>query len=104
MKIIKQKRNQIILGIYLVLTLVAIFFVVMSSGFSSVIFWMLIIVDLGILGLIYMYMKYRAKRELIKCNQCGREMMFEVYERAHGCPKCHSASFTRTGVWVSPGN
>lgn len=100
MKKIKQKRNQIILGIYLVLTLVAIFFVVRSSGFSSVIFWILIIVDLGILALIYMYVKYRAKRELIKCNQCGREMMFEVYERAHGCPKCHSASFTRTGVWI----
>jgi hypothetical protein len=100
MKIIKQKRNQIVLGIYLVLTLVAIFFVVRSSGFSSVIFWILLIVDLGILALIYTYMKYRAKRELIKCNNCGREMMFEVYEKAHGCPKCHSSSFTRTGVWV----
>jgi hypothetical protein len=94
------QRYQLVLIAALIVALVIIFFAGRTWGVSSTNFWLVVLVTLGLPGiLMYIFLRYKRNNEIIQCGGCQRTMIYSVFQKAGGCPKCHSHSFTRTGTW-----
>jgi energy-coupling factor transporter transmembrane protein EcfT len=96
----KSRKNQIILGAILALALAILVLAGIYWGVSSFKFWLAVFVSLGLPAIfIYVYWRSRQANEIIKCSNCGRTMIYSVFQKAGSCPKCHSNSYIRTGTW-----
>ena len=89
--------------LFLVLILaITIFLAGRSWGLFSFNLWLglvIVFIFLGIITLLSIYWRYKRRNEIIKCSNCGRTMTYGVFQRAGGCPKCHTDQYVRTGKW-----
>jgi hypothetical protein len=96
----KRKRQYVMLAVICAAAVTALFFAGWTWGLLSIGFWLAVVVCLVLpSALVYVYWRYKRQNELVKCNNCGRTMIYSVFHKAGGCPRCHNDSFTRTGEW-----
>jgi hypothetical protein len=96
----KSKKNMVTLGAILILAVSMMVLAAREWGITSAEFWVTFLIGLGAAAvLISVYWKNRRSNELIKCRSCGRTMLYSVFHNSGGCPKCHTDSYVRTGVW-----
>ena len=81
-----------------VLTLAMIVLAGWLWGPLSIEFWLVAVLGLGSTSaLVLIFWRRSRGNEIVKCSSCGRTMIRSVFERAGGCPRCHAASYVRTG-------
>ncbi len=97
----KAKRLYIVPAVVAVAALTALFFAGRTWGLLSIGFWLAVVVCLVLpAALIYVYLRYKRQNELVRCNSCDRTMIYSVFRRRGGCPRCHGDAYTRTGTWT----
>ena len=94
----KARRYQLVLIVFAVLAIVAMVIALLTSGLS-VGFFVVLLLLLAVAVLAYVYRKSRKNNEIVRCNGCGRTMIYSVFQKAGSCPRCHNGSYTRTGAW-----
>ncbi len=96
----KSKQNLLIISLTLIVAIMAIFVASRLGGLTTFAFWLVTLLSLGVLAtLLYFYLRTKKKNEIVKCNNCGRTMIYSVLQKAGGCPRCHANLSTRTGEW-----
>jgi hypothetical protein len=96
----KAKRPYIIPAVVAVAAFTALVFAGLAWGLLSLAFWLAFFVCFVLpAALIYVYWRYKRQNELVQCNGCNRTMIYSVFQKSGGCPRCHADSYTRTGTW-----
>ena len=96
----RHQRSRLVLILIPVASLAIVVLAATTWGLLSVNFWLTVVAGFILpTTLLYVYWRNKRMNEIIRCSGCGRDMIYSVFHRAGACPRCHAASYVRSGTW-----